>query len=196
MELETEHIVSTDRQLVEAALTGDGAAFERLLSRYRNELYQFCLQRTGNNHSDAGDIVQETFIKVFLSLDKYDPKYPFGPWLHRIAHNTFIDFTRKRRDNLLSIDSPTGPGSGLHPATTGADPEETMIREQTGRQLDRILDSMSPHYKQMITLRFLHDYSYEEIAEKLGMPLGTVKTQIHRAREQFYRLISRSDSIL
>ena len=177
------------------AMQRDASAFEQLLTRHKKDLFQFCLQRTGNN-SDAGDILQETFIKVFLNLDKYDPRYPFAHWLHTIARNTFIDFTRKRRETVLSIDNPVGSGPGLNPPATTANPEESLMQRQTGRELDRMLDRMAPRYKQMITLRFIQDYSYEEIAEKLGMPLGTVKTQIHRAREKFYQLICHSDSIL
>lgn len=186
----------SDRQLVEKALEHDASAFEQLFMRYRKDLLQLYVQRTGNNPDDASDILQETFIKVYLNLHKYNPVYPFSQWLHAIARNTFIDYTRKRKENHLSIDSQNWNGPRLNPPANTANPEEKMMQRQTGKELNRILDKMPPHYKQMITMRFIQEYSYEEIAEKLGMPLGTVKTQIHRAREKFYQLIANTDSIL
>jgi len=196
MELEILHKNLSDQELVVMALEQDASAFEQLFTRYKKELFQLYMQRTGNNQSDTSDILQETFIKVFLNLRKYNPDYPFIQWLHAIARNTFIDFTRKRKDNVLSIDSQFGSGPKLNPPANTANPEESMMQYQTGKELDRILDKMPPRYKTMITMRFIQEYSYEEIAEKLDMPLGTVKTQIHRAREKFYQLISNSDSIL
>jgi len=185
-----------DRLLAEQALEGDAAAFEQLFRHYKEDLLQLCVQRTGNNLSDANDILQETFIKVYLNLDKYNPEYTFSQWIHTIARNTFIDYTRKRRDSPLSIDNPEWAGPRINPPATGANPEERMMQYQTGKELDRALERMSPRYKTMITMRFIQEHSYEEIAEKLDMPLGTVKTQIHRAREQFFRIISNNDSIL
>ncbi len=186
----------TDRQLVEQALQNDAAAFEQLFRRHKKDLHRYCMQRTGNNLSDAGDILQETFIKVYLNLDKYNPAYPFRQWIHTIARNTFIDYTRKRKDSPLSIDSQNAGGTRLNPAATTANPEERMMQDQTGKELDKALERMSPRYRTMINMRFIQEYSYEEIAGMLDMPLGTVKTQIHRAREQFYRIISNNDSIL
>jgi RNA polymerase sigma-70 factor (ECF subfamily) len=185
-----------DRDLVKQALQGDTAAFEQLFRHYKKDLLRFCQQRTGNNLSDASDILQETFIKVYLHLDKYNPHYSFRQWIHTIARNAFIDYTRKRKESPLSIDSPDWAGPRLNPPATTANPEERMMQYQTGKELDKALEIMSPRYKTMITMRFIQEYSYEEIAEKLEMPLGTVKTQIHRAREQFYRIISNNDSIL
>ncbi|MDL2230734.1 sigma-70 family RNA polymerase sigma factor [Alistipes sp. OttesenSCG-928-L06] len=196
MELKPEYKELSDQELVDLAQERDASAFEQLFTRYKKDLFQLCMQRTGNNQSDASDILQETFIKVFLNLHKYNPAYPFGQWLHAIARNTFIDYTRKRKDNVLSIDCQTGSGQQINPPANTANPEEKMMQYQTGKELDRILDKLTPRYKQMIAMRFMQEYSYEEIAEKLDMPLGTVKTQIHRAREQFYKLISTNESIL
>lgn len=185
-----------DRRLVARALQGDAEAFEQLFRHYKTDLLQLCTQRTGGNLSDASDILQETFIKVYLNLGKYNPEYTFSQWIHTIARNAFIDYTRKRRDTPLSIDSREGGDPRINPPATAANPEERMMLDQTGKELDRALERMSPRYKTMITLRFIQEYSYEEIAEQLDMPLGTVKTRIHRAREQFYRIISNNDSIL
>ncbi len=186
----------TDRELVDLALERDASAFEQLFLRHKKDLFQLCMQRTGNHQPDASDILQETFIKVYLNLHKYNPEYPFSQWLHAIARNTFIDYTRKRKDNVLSIDSQNWSASRINPPANTANPEESLMRHQTGKELDRILDDLPERYRQMIVMRFIREYSYEEIADKLGIPIGTVKTQIHRARERFCRLISRNDSIL
>lgn len=194
MELDVKQM--TDQELVARALDHDAAAFEQLFKRYKKDLLNLYQQRTGNNLSDASDILQETFIKVYLNLHRYNPEYTFSQWIHTIARNTFIDYTRKRKDNHLSIDNQSWSGPRLNPPANTANPEERMMQRQTGKELDKVLDKLSPRYKQMITMRFIQEYSYEEIAEKLELPLGTVKTQIHRAREKFYELISTNDSIL
>ncbi len=191
-----EYQTLTDQELVEKALEHDSAAFEELVARHKKDLLQLYSQRTGHHDFDAKDILQETLIKVYLNLHRYNPVYPFGQWLYAIARNTFIDFTRKRKENLLSIDHPAGSATPLNPPANTANPEEKMMQRQTGKELDRILDQMPSHYKQMIVMRFIQEYSYEEIAEKLEMPIGTVKTQIHRAREKFFQLIDRSGGIL
>ena len=99
------YIILSDAQLVVLALDGDSVAFETLFRRYREEIYALCLQRTFGNKEDANDLVQDTFVKVYVNLAKYDPKFTFGQWIYTIARNTFIDFVRRRRDDL-SIERP------------------------------------------------------------------------------------------
>ncbi|MCD8186808.1 MAG: RNA polymerase sigma factor, partial [Rikenellaceae bacterium] len=166
MELRPEYNYLTDQQLVVMALEQNASAFEQLIARYKKDLFLLYMQRTGNNQSDTNDILQETFIKVFLNLRKYNPGYPFGQWIHAIARNTFIDYTRKKKDNLLSIDNLGWTGPQLNPPVNTANPEERMMQYQTGKELDRTLEKLAPRYKQMITRRFIQEYSYEEIAEK------------------------------
>lgn len=196
MELKTQYHALSDQELVKLAINEDTAAFEQLFNRYRKELFQRSMQRTGNNRSDSNDIFQDTFVKIYLNLHKYKPTFSFGQWVHTIARNTFIDYTRKQNDNIMSIDQDNGSGPWLNPPANTANPEEEMMRHQTGKELDRVMAQMPEHYRIMITMRFIQEYTYDEIAEKLNMPLGTVKTQIHRAREKFYQLISRNDNIL
>ncbi len=183
------YIILTDQQLVTLAHEGDSGAFEALFNRYRDAIYKIHLNRT--NGDDADDLLQETFIKVFLNLDKYDTAYTFGQWAYIIARNTFIDYVRKRRGDL-SIDTLPG-GSSVTPIASEASPEESFINHQRGMQLAGHLARMKPRYRKLIELRFFKEYSYEEIAEELSLPLGTVKTQIHRAREQLCNLITDSD---
>ena len=147
-----DYIVADDRQLARLVLGGDTAAFEYLFDRYRDAIHRLFLQRTGNAE-DADDLLQETFIKVYMNLHRYSPEYTFGQWLYTIARNTFIDYVRKRQDDLPIDEKFSSPA-----------------------------------------MRFFDEYSYEEIAVKLSLPLGTVKTQIHRARERMCRLIVENDN--
>ena len=194
MELE-KYIAATDQQLTRLATQGDAVAFEHLFNRYRDAIRQIYLQRMGGRDEDADDLLQETFIKVYLNLERYDESYTFGQWIYTIARNTFVDFMRKRRDDL-SIDTiPSGPGA-IMPTAASPTPEESFIRSQQQSQLEHHMERMTPRYRQLIELRFLREYSYEEISAELALPMGTVKTQIHRAREQLCRFITEQSDIL
>lgn len=191
----SDYIILTDQQLVTLAHDGDSVAFETLFNRYRDGLYKLYLSRTGGNGDDADDLLQETFIKVFLNLGKYDTAFTFGQWIYTIARNTFIDFMRKRRDDLPINASPAWGAAYINPPSYDATPEERVINNQSGTQLENRLSRMAPRYRRLIELRFFREYSYEEIAAELGIPLGTVKTQIHRARAQLCKLIVDSDML-
>lgn len=188
------YIILTDQQLVALSRQGDSAAFETLLNRYRDGIYKLYLNRTGGKKDDADDLLQETFIKVYLNLDKYDPSFTFGQWIYTIAKNIFIDFRRRQR-NDLPIDTPQDGSGTINPASREATPEERIINSQNGSQLQDYLSRMTPRYRRLIELRFFKEYSYEEIAAELGVPLGTVKTQIHRARARLCKLITDNDML-
>lgn len=189
MEIE-KYIVATDSDLVDMVLGGDSLAFEYLFKRYSDSLFQLYLQRTGGNPDDTDDLIQEIFVKAFLHLDSYDKRYTFGQWIYTIAKNTFIDYVRKRRDDL-SIDNKRGEYI-TQPISQSPTPEEKIINAQQRRQLEEYLNIMTPKYRKLIELRFFKDLSYEEISEQLGLPLGTVKTQIYRARTQLCGFIMKS----
>jgi len=181
-----DYIVADDRRLVTLALEGDDAAFEYLFDRYHEAIRRLLAQRMGNA-SDADDLLQETFIKVYINLHRYDPAYTFGQWVYTIARNTFVDYVRRRQDDL-SIDERFAA-----PASTAPTPEESVINLQQRSQIEHYLDRLAPRYRRLIVMRFFDDYSYEEIAARLSLPLGTVKTQIHRAREQMCKLIAKGE---
>ena len=191
MEIE-KYIVATDAELIDMARGGDAEAFGCLFNRYRDSIYQLYRQRTSGQGVDIDDLLQETFVKVYLNLNKYNASYTFGQWVYTIARNTFIDYTRKKRENMVSIDG-TPEGYREVVTTSGTlNPEERLITDQGQAQLERFIGQMSPRYRTLIDLRFFRDYTYEEIAAELKLPLGTVKTQIHRAREQLCRFIQSS----
>lgn len=181
-----DYIVAEDRRLVELVLEGDDAAFEYLFNRYRDAIYRLFVQRLGGV-KDADDLLQETFIKVYINLHRYRADYTFGQWVYTIARNTFIDFVRRRQDDL-SIDERFSA-----PASDAPTPEQSFINRQQRTQIENYLARLAPRYRRLIVMRFFEEYSYEEIAAKLSLPLGTVKTQIHRAREQMCKLIALGD---
>lgn len=189
MEIE-KYIILSDAQLVVLALDGDSQAFDTLLRRYREEIYNLCLQRTSGNREDASDLVQETFVKVYMNLAKYDPKFTFGQWIYTIARNTFIDHIRRRRDEM-SIDQIGGISAGA--PTFDESPDERIISEQHSLQIEKCMNALPEKYRQMAKMRFEREMSYEEIASQLELPIGTVKTQIHRARERLCKLIREND---
>ncbi len=190
MEIE-EYIVSTDAELVELVLGGDLRAFEYLFNRYGDALRMLYLKRTGGNADDTNDLIQDIFVKAYLNLSSYDSRYAFGQWIYTIARNTFIDFVRRHRDDVSIDDNSRGDSIG-QPVSPTPNPEEDVIRSQQRTLLERQLQLMTPKYRTLIELRFYKDLSYEEISERLEMPLGTVKTQIHRARAQLCELITKS----
>jgi len=132
--------------------------------------------------------LQETFIKVYMNLHRYSPEYTFGQWLYTIARNTFIDYVRKRQDDLPIDEKFSSPASNT------PTPEESVINSQQRHQIELCIARLPENYRRLIRMRFFDEYSYEEIAVKLSLPLGTVKTQIHRARERMCRLIVENDN--
>jgi RNA polymerase sigma-70 factor (ECF subfamily) len=156
-----------DADLVRRCLSGDQRACRDLVRRYERPVYSV-LMRVVRRAEDAEDLVQETFVKVFRALDRYDVERPFSAWIFTIASRLAIDHLRRRRVQTVSL-SVSDPGSGE---------ERTMDVEDKGLKPDEI----TSHYRIVVLLRHQQDLSYEEIAEALNLPLGTVKARIHRAR--------------
>lgn len=177
-----DYIIADDKKLVELALGGDDIAFEYLFNRYSEAIRRLLLHRSASVE-DTEDLLQETFIKVYINLQRYSDNYTFGQWIYTIARNTHIDFERRRQEDL-SIDDKFSAPMACTPS-----PEDNLINIQQRSQIEAYIGCLPQQYRQLFTMRFLEDYSYEEIAEKLNLPMGTVKTQIHRARERMCRLI-------
>lgn len=185
-----------DYQLVRAALErGEQSAYAELMNNYRDSLYFMMLKMT-NNPQDADDLTIEAFGKAFHRLHQYTPDFAFSTWLFKIASNNCIDFMRKRKLNesvSLSIESQVEGGDDLNdimPAEA-RNPEEDMIRQQRLSDLRELISRLKPHYKELIELRYFDELSYEEIAVKLDLPIGTVKAQLFRAREFLYHVLKK-----
>ena len=176
-----------DYQLVQAAINdGDQRAYAALMNNYRDSLY-FMLLKMTNNSSDADDLTIEAFGKAFKKLGQYTPEYAFSTWLFKIASNNCIDFMRKKKKRTFSMnDSPDGEeGNELanYIASDSPDPEENVMKKEKMGLMREVVEKLKPHYRQLIELRYFKEYSYEEIAAELDLPLGTVKAQLFRARE-------------
>lgn len=173
-----------DRVLIERCLKGDEKAFEALLRTYRSSVFSICL-RMVRNRTVAEDIAQEVFIKVFSALHRYDPSYPFSSWLNRITSNLCIDHLRRERERIVSLDQPAGGDDGdllIQLPSGAAGPDREAESKEMMAILEEALQLLPEHYRIIVVLRHQEQLSYEEIADTLGIPLGTVKARIHRAR--------------
>ncbi|MGZ3754546.1 MAG: RNA polymerase sigma factor [Mucilaginibacter sp.] len=173
-----------DFYLVEKAREGNQKAYADLMHRYKDSIY-FMVLKMVNNKEDAMDLTVETFAKAFEKLDKYQPDFAFSTWLFRVATNNCIDFIRKKKLNTTSIHQMTDDDGDEKPFQIKADvlnPEETSIKKQQSEELRLLIDNLPARYRNLITLRYFDELSYEEIAEQLDLPLGTVKAQLFRAR--------------
>jgi len=173
------------QNLIQRALSGDQGAFAELLNRHKRLAYQLALGIV-KDPTEADDLVQESFIKAFRSLSRYNPKYAFTTWLCKIVSNHCLDHLRRRKIRAFSLDEPiAGPNGAIKreiPDWT-LNPEWLFARKQRMISIDQAIDSLPPRYRKVIVLRHKEDRSYEEISKILGIPLGTVKAQIFRARE-------------
>ncbi|MEZ4774576.1 MAG: sigma-70 family RNA polymerase sigma factor [Bacteroidia bacterium] len=175
-----------DRDLVAAAKRGEPNAFETLLKKYRKSVYYMLLKMV-KNPDDAEDLTQEAFAKAFNSIEKFDSKFAFSTWLFRIATNNCIDYIRKKRVQTVSFDSPVegddGSSMRFDVKTEDLDPNESMLKDQRRRYLNMAIERLPEKYRVLVELRYFQELSYEEVAEELQIPLGTVKAQLFRARE-------------
>ena len=184
-----------DYALVEAALRGEEKAFAKLLSKYKDAIYYMLLKMV-NNKSDAEDLTIEAFGKAFKNLHQYSPNYAFSTWLFKIASNNCIDFLRKRRGVTISIETTQESNENDPPIklkSVDPDPEQKLIRIQKAILLRRIVHKLKPRYRTLVELRYFREYSYEEIAKELNLPLGTVKAQLFRAREMLFKMIESTE---
>ena len=181
-----DYIVAEDKDLVKMSLVGDQMAFEYLFNRYSDAIRRLFLQRY-TSVEDTEDLLQETFIKVYINLHRYSADYTFGQWAYTIARNTHIDFERRRQEDI-SLDEKFSAPIALTPS-----PEDNLISLQQHSQIEHYIECLPEQYRRLFKMRFLEDYTYDEIAEKLHLPMGTVKTQIHRARERMCNLIKEGD---
>lgn len=175
-----------DIKLIEKALGNSQRAYERLMERYYDSIY-FMILRLVNNMTDAEELTQETFAKVFRNLKKYNPKYPFSSWLFSIATNISIDFLRKRKEVEVSIDANDEYAEFYIPESGTLNPEEHFIQKQRVKALRNKVEALREQYRILIELRYFEEYTYEEISEELSLPMGTVKTQLHRAKAQLLK---------
>ncbi len=181
-----------DFKLIDMAVDGDEQAYAKLLTRYKRPVYHMILKMV-RNVDDTEDLTIESFAKAFKSLHRFKKDFTFSTWLFRIATNNTIDFIRKKRINTLSISNTytddDGQSVSIEVEDSGRNPQEEAIKGQKEELIQLFVNMLPPKYQKLVRLRYYNELSYEEIAKELEAPLGTVKAQLHRARELMYDLI-------
>lgn len=174
-----------ETRLAKLSRGGDRRAFAELVELYKDKIYHLGY-RMLNQKQEAEDIVQETFLRVYTNLDRYDENQKFSTWIYRIATNLCIDRLRKRKPSY-SIDAEMTDGEGTvwqaMLASHEAGPEEELILSETQQNIRNAIQTLPDKYKTVVILRYLHDMSLQEIGDVLEMPVTTVKTRVHRGRE-------------
>jgi RNA polymerase sigma-70 factor, ECF subfamily len=180
----------TDQEVVALARQGREAAYRELIGRYQRPVFSL-IYRLVRDREKSEDLTQETFIKVTNALDRYDSTYKFSSWIFKIAHNTALDLLRKKEPETLSLDgSPHAEtaseieASTLTAVSTDETPEEFAASRELGGHIEQAIARLRPEYRTAILLCHVEGYAYDEIAEVMSVPLGTVKTYIHRARNE------------
>ncbi len=180
-----------DRLLVEQALAGREDAFKQLMHKYGKALYHH-IYRMVRAKGEVEDLVQESFIKAFSALDSYSSDYAFSTWLYKIATNHTIDFLRKKKLPTFSIDKPIHTKDGeleYEVPDTTYRPDRHVVADQRRRLIQEAIEALPKKYHRVIVMRHQQEKSYEEIAQELDLPLGTVKAHIFRARKLLYKYL-------
>lgn len=182
-----------DFKLIDAAVSGmDEQAYADLMKRYKKPVYHMILKMV-RNVDDAEDLTIEAFAKAFKNLHKFKKDFTFSTWLFRIATNNTIDFIRKKRLKTMSLNTSFSDDSGeavtIDVEDKNLNPQEEAIKAQKIDLVRMFVNKLPAKYQRLVKLRYFDELSYDEIAKELGAPLGTVKAQLHRARELMYDLV-------
>ncbi len=180
----------SDIQLVAGAIEGRDDRFEELVTRYQRPITAYVF-RMLSDYDAALDVSQEVFIKLYNSLDKYSSDYKFSTWLYRIAHNAAIDHMRRNSANLQSIETENADGTyQLQIESPLPSPEQDRERSEWRTEIESVVKCLPAAYRDLILLRHSQDLSYDEIASVTGLPLGTVKNRLFRAREMMREILT------
>jgi len=182
-----------DSRLITAALKGDQTSYRKIMKKYHDQVYNL-LYRMIHEKDEVEDLTQEAFIKAFQSLHNFNEEFAFSTWLYKIATNNCIDYIRKKKLQTFSIDKPVESKDGEYgyeiPDTT-FEPDRWLIQGQKSRILEDAINALPEKYRQVILMRHVEDKEYQEIADELDLPLGTVKAHIFRAREILYKKLKK-----
>ena len=182
-----------DRRLIAASLEGDPAAFGELVRRYQDRLYN-TVYRLLDNADDAQDVVQDAFVNAYQSLDGFKGDSQFFTWLYRIAVNTAISHKRKQR-LTLSIDSGRNGERQVEPPddSDASRPEHALERAEEERRVQQALNRLSAEHRAVLILKDMEGQKYEAMAEILGVPIGTIRSRLHRARTELRELLEQDE---
>ena len=186
---------ASDEELVRRVLTGEEALFEELVRRHQRQIVNFIYRMVGD-FDLALDMSQDVFIRVYQALNRFDPQYRFTTWIYRIASNCAIDRLRRHHPPMVSLDAPQPSLERvrrLQIASERQNPAESFASRELMRRLESAIEQLPAGYRRLILLRHVSSLSYEQIAQVSGLPLGTVKNRIFRARAILRRLIDRPE---
>jgi RNA polymerase sigma-70 factor (ECF subfamily) len=184
--------MKTDTELVASALKGSQDAYRELVKRFERPVYSLIV-RMVQDPATAEDLAQEVFVKAYRRLDTYDPQWKFSSWLFKIAHNTTIDHLRRSVPDTVPLeteDEDRGDLSAVLADSTAESPEAASERKDLARSLEQAIARLRPEYREAVLMFYAHGASYQEICEVTGLPLGTVKTNLHRARKELAEIMT------
>jgi RNA polymerase sigma-70 factor (ECF subfamily) len=185
--------MKTDAELAASALRGSQDAYRELVKRFERPVYTLIL-RMVQDPGTAEDLAQEVFVKAFRRLDTFDPRWKLSSWLFKIAHNTTIDHLRRGAPETVPLEAGADDERGSLAAVladeTREDPGAAAERRDLGRSLEKAIARLRPDYRQAVLMFYVHGASYQEICEVTGQPLGTVKTNLHRARKELAEVMT------
>ncbi len=174
-----------ESQLARLAAKGDERAFAEIVGLYQDKLFHMSY-RMLYSKQEAEDVVQDTFLRVYRNLDRFDPALKFSTWIYRIATNLCIDRLRRRKPSY-SLDAESSDHEGLDGysmmPSDHKTPESEMIITDTQRIIREAMESLPPKYKTIMMLRYMQDLSLQEIGDIINMPVTTIKTRVHRGRD-------------
>jgi RNA polymerase sigma-70 factor (ECF subfamily) len=173
--------VNDDAQLISETLSGQAAAFGQLVQRYQDRLYNSLVHIMGDTH-EARDMVQEAFVQAYLKLGTFQQTSTFYTWLYRIAFNVAASHARRRRP-AVSVEQ-AREATGQEPVDDSAGPSQQLEQLERANQVRKALATLSEEHRLILVLREIDGFCYEAIAEMLDLPLGTVRSRLHRARSQ------------
>lgn len=189
---------SIETRLARLAKTGDRGAFADLVELYKDKIYHLGYRMLGNRQ-EAEDVAQETFLRVYRNLDRYDESMKFSTWIYRIGTNLSIDRLRKRKATYSLDADVAGDGAGEGTdwygmlASEEPTPEGRVLLSETQRRIRDAIETLPKKYKSVVILKYLHDMSLQEIGDVLDMPVTTVKTRVHRGREFLRKKLENED---
>lgn len=184
-----------DSLLVKEALSGDQKAYSKLMSLYWTSIEkEFTLKLASKE--DVEDLTIATFSKAFDKLDTYNDSFAFNTWIRTIANNTLIDFFRKKDQKTVSIDEETDhdDGPNIDIIDSSLDPEDNLIQKQKNKHIADLVQQLKPHYRELIIMRYIEERSYAEIADALGIPLGSVKAKLFRAKDLLFQILKPNEN--
>ena len=186
-------LIQTDSALVRRALQGNQEACRQLVETYQRPVYSVVL-RMVRDPSLAEDLTQDTFIKAFRHLDSYDARRKLSSWLFKIAHNTTLDHLRKRQLDTVSLEPEEGEAADRQRSWVDEEtesPNRRVERQDMAAAIEAAIAKLPPRYREIVVLRYQEGLAYQEIVEVMDLPMGTVKTHIHRARGKMAEILRR-----